>query len=122
MYYFDCDAHHTLAESGDIFEHDSTSFFNDFNNSDRNPRPAHSLCALIDPLTNQEDTEERRLECEATERANAEALAAKARSTNILNIPEASWVKARAAILIDTDMPEDATREDLQAYNRLLRA
>ena len=69
-----------------------------------------------------EETEERRLQREAIERANAEALAARARSTNVLNIPEEAWVKARAAIQNNTDIPEDATREDLLAYNHLLRA
>ena len=62
------------------------------------------------------------MEREGIERANAEALAARARSTNILNIPEASWAKVRAAIQNNTDIPEDATREDLLAFYHLLRA
>ena len=119
FYCSDCDAYHVAAESGDAVEHDDAGFFSNF---DRNPRPARFFCAAIDPITGQEETEARRQERETTERANVEALAANARSANVLNITEASWVKARAAILNDTEMPEDATREDLQAYNKLLRA
>ena len=122
IYCSDCDAYHVALKSSDLMEHDDAGFLGDLDNFDRNPRSSQFFCALIDPVTNQEETEARRLEREATEKANADALAAKTRNANVLNIPEASWAKARAAILNDTEMPEDATREDLQAYNKLLRA
>ena len=69
-----------------------------------------------------EETEERRVQHEAIEQANAEALAARARSTKVLNIPEEAWVRARTAIQNNIDIPEDATRDELLAYNHLLRA
>ena len=69
-----------------------------------------------------EETEERRLQREAIKQAKAEALAFRARSTNVLNIPEEAWVRARVAIQNNTDIPEDATRDELLAYNYLLRA
>ena len=53
-----------------------------------------------------EETEERRVQREAIEQANVEALAARARSTNVLNIPEEAWVRARIAIQNNTDIPE----------------
>ena len=40
----------------------------------------------------------------------------------MLNIPEEAWTRARAAIQNNTDIPEDATRNELLAYNHLLRA
>ena len=96
VYCSDCDTYHAVAE--DHIEHIDTGLFSDLENFDRNPRLARVHCALIDPLTNMEETEERRLQREAIEQANAEALAARARSTNVLNIPEGAWTRARAAI------------------------
>ena len=120
IYCSDCDAHHAITESGVIFEHDSNNFFNDIDNFDRNPRPTHLLCAAIDPLTGAEETDERRTERENIEKANADALRARV-NASVLVIPEASWAKARAAVRDNTAMPDDSTREDLLAYNRLLR-
>ena len=89
VYYSGSDTYHTLAE--DHIEHIDIGLFSDLENFDRNPRLALIQCALCDPLTNMEETEESQLQREAIEQANAEALAARARSTNVLKLKQRSF-------------------------------
>jgi hypothetical protein len=77
IYCSDCDAHHATPENDDLMEQADSGSLSDLDNFDQNSRSARFFCALIDPVTNQEETEARRLEREATEKANADALAAK---------------------------------------------